>query len=273
MLTSKKRISIVAAIFTFTMGAVHAQEKIVLGGAGSMIPVAQNLAQAFQAKNPGTNIEVLPRSMGSTAGIQELAAGRINVALVARLLRPEETSKLAYQALGRVPVVFAVNKDVPVMALKETQICDLFSGKVKSWREVGGGDQAVSVLTRNEDDGTKEAVRKNVACFKDLKESADASVLVRSPAMVSGLRTQPGTIGMTELNTVGSAGGAFKAVALDGVVASAETVRSGKYKLVKDYGFATTGAPQGLARRFLEFANSPEVQKLLAEDGIVTKAR
>jgi phosphate transport system substrate-binding protein len=271
MLTSIKRISLAAAIFS--IGTVYAQEKIVLGGAGSMIPVAQNLAQAYQAKNPGTKIEVLSRSMGSTAGIHELTAGRINVALVARLLRPEEKAKLVIQALGRVPVVFAVNKDVPVTALSESQICDLFTGKIRSWREVGGGDQAVSVLTRNEDDGTKEAVRKNVACFKDLKESADAAVLVRSPAMVSGLRAQPGTIGMTELNTVATAGGAFKALVLDGVAASPETVRSGKYKLVKDYGFATDGAPQGLARRFLEFANSPEAQKILAEDGIVTKAR
>ena len=271
MFSSIKRISIVAAIFS--IGTVQAQEKVIVGGAGSMIPVAQELAQAFQAKKPGTKIEVLPRSMGSTAGIQELAAGRINIALVARPLRPEEKSKLAYQALGRVPVVFAVNKDVPVTALTESQVCDLYTGKIKSWSEVGGGSQKVGVLTRNEDDGTKEAVRKNVPCFKDLKESADASVLVRSPAMVSGLRAQPGTIGMTELNTVTSAGGAFKALALDGVAASPDTVRSGKYKLVKEYGFATNGTPQGQARSFLEFANSPEAQKILAEDGIVTKGR
>jgi len=139
MFSSIKRISIVAAIFS--IGTVQAQEKVVVGGAGSMIPIAQNLAQAFQAKNPGTRIEVLPRSMGTTAGIQELTAGGSTSRwLRARCARTKK-SKLAYQALGRVPVVFAVNKDVPVTALTESQVCDLYTGKIKSWSEVGGGSQ------------------------------------------------------------------------------------------------------------------------------------
>ena len=215
----------IAAMVLFA-GAAGAQEKVTLGGAGSMIPVSQELAKAFQAKN---------------------------------VLRP----------LGRAPVVFAAGKDVTVTGLKDTQVCDLFSGKATSWKDVGGSELKVTVLTRNEDDGTKEAVRKNVACFKDLKESPDASVLIRSTAMISGLRSQPGAIGMTELDVVEDAKGAFKALALDGVAASAETVRSGKYRLVKEYGYATQGEPQGLAKRFLDFVTSPDAGKILAANGIV----
>ncbi len=165
--------------------------------------------------------------------------------------------------------MFATGKDVTVAGLKEAQVCDLFAGKVKSWKEVGGTDLKVTVLTRNEDDGTKEAVRKHLACFKDLKESPEASVLIRSSAMVSGLRSQPGAIGMTELDEVDDAKGAFKALALDGVAASPDTVRSGKYKLVKDYAYVTQGEPTGLAKRFVDFATSPEANKILASNGIV----
>jgi phosphate transport system substrate-binding protein len=262
-----KRASIVAVCLCAV--SVWAQAQIVIGGAGSMIPIAQELAKAFQASNPGSSVEVISASMGSTGGIKALEAGRVNIALVARLLRPEEKAKLVYRPIGRVPVVFAVHKDIAASTLKESQVCDLFSGKIKLWSEVGGGNQKVIALTRNEDDGTKEAVRNSVACFKALRESPDAVVITRSAAMISGLSTQSGTIGITELNNVNDSKGAIKALALDGVNASPETVSNGKYKLVKDYGFATNSEPQGLARRFLDFSGSAEAQKILTGDGIV----
>jgi phosphate transport system substrate-binding protein len=257
------------AAMVLCSGAAVAQEKVVLGGAGSMIPVAKDLAKAFHAKNPGSQIEVIPTTMGSTGGINALATGKVGIALAARSLKTEEKASNVYRHLGRTPVVFATSKDVTVTSLKSSQVCDLFSGKAKSWKDVGGADLKVTVLTRNEDDGTKEAVRKHVACFKDLKESPDAAVLIRSTAMLSGLQTQSGVIGITELDAVENATGAFKALALDGVTASPDTVRNGKYKLVKDFGFATRGEPQGLAKRFLDFAVSPEAGKILAENGIV----
>jgi phosphate transport system substrate-binding protein len=264
---SISRISIAAMVLF--VGTASAQEKVVLGGAGSMISVATELAKAFQAKNPGAPIEVIPTTMGSTGGINALATGKVTVALAARTLKPEEKEKNVLRPIGRAPVVFAVAKDVTVTGLKESQVCDLFSGKVTSWKEVGGTDLKVAVFTRNEDDGTKEAVRKNVACFKDLKESPDAAVLIRSSAMLSSLASKSGAIGITELDAVNDSKGAFKALALDGVTSSPETVRSGKYKLVKDYAFVTHGEPQGLAKRFLDFLASPEAGKILVANGIV----
>lgn len=258
------------AVMVLFVGTAGAQEKLVLGGAGSMIPVAKELAKAFHAKNPGSQIEVIPTTMGSTGGINALATGKVTIALAARTLKPEEKARNVLRPLGRAPVVFATSKDVTVTGLKDAQVCDLFAGKAKSWKDVGGADLKVTVLTRNEDDGTKEAVRKNVACFKDLKESPDASVLIRSSAMLSGLQSQSGAIGITELDAVENATGAIKALALDGVTASTETVRNGKYKLVKEYGFATQGEPQALAKRFLDFTASPEAGKILAANGIVS---
>ena len=257
------------AAMVLCSGTAIAQEKVVLGGAGSMISVTKDLADAFLAKNPGAAVEVIPTTMGSTGGINALASGKVTVALAARPLKSEEKARNVLLPLGRAPVVFAAGKDVTVSGLNESQVCDLFAGKVKSWKEVGGTDLKVTVLTRNEDDGTKEAVRKHLACFKDLKESPDASVLIRSSAMLSGLRSHPGAIGMTELDAVDDAKGAFKALALGGVTASPDTVRNGKYKLVKDYAYVTQGEPTGLAKRFVDFATSPEASKILASNGIV----
>lgn len=264
---SFKRISIVVTALC-AQGAI-AQEQLVLGGAGSMIPLAQEIAAAFQAAHPGVKVEVIPGSMGSNGGLKALEAGKVDIALVARLLSADEQARVAYRGLGRVPVVFAVHRDVPVGGVRESQVCDLFAGRVKSWSEVGGGMQKVIALTRNEDDGTKEAVRKNVGCFRELKEGADAVVITKSAAMITGLGNQPGTVGMTELNAVLKSKGALKALAIDGVAASAESVANGKYRVAKDYGFVTKGEPQGLARRFLDFARGPAARQLLLEAGVV----
>ena len=233
-----------------------------------MIPLVQEIAKAFQAGNPGANVEVIAGSMGSTGGIKALEAGKVNIALVARPLRPEERAKFVYRPLGKAPVVFAIHKDVASAGLKESQVCDLFSGQIKSWSEVGAGSQKVTVLTRNEDDGSKESVRNNVGCFKSLRESPDAVVITRAAAMISGLKSQAGTIGIAELNVVLDSKGAIKMLALDGIEPSLDNANNGKYKLIKTYGFATNGEARGLARRFLDFAKGPQVQKILAQEGV-----
>ncbi len=158
---------------------------------------------------------------------------------------------------------------MPVSGLKESQVCDIFGGGATSWSEVGGSGAKITALSRNEDDGTKEAVRTHVACFKSLKEAPQVAVLVRSSAMTMRLESEPGTIGMTELAAVDASRGAFKALALDGVGPSAEAVRSGKYKLVKDYAFVTRGEPKGVARQFLEFTRSADARRILGANGVI----
>ena len=160
--------TILAATVLLNAGLVVAQESVIMGGAGSMIQVAQGLAQAFEAKNPGAKIQVVPTTMGSTGGINAIASGKVTVALAARGLKAEESTKLKYHPLGRSAVVIAVNKAVPLSALTSSQVCDLFGGKYKSWHDVGAAEQKVDVLTRNEDDGSKESVRANIPCFKNL---------------------------------------------------------------------------------------------------------
>jgi phosphate transport system substrate-binding protein len=249
--------------------SVWAQEQVVIGGPGSMLPVAQALSKAFISANPGAKVEVISSRMGSSGGIKALEAGRITVALLARAMTAEEKSKHAYRAIGRVPVVFAVHKSVTVGTLKEAQLCDLYAGKIKTWSEVGGDAQKITALTRKEDVGAKDAVRKNVGCFKELREGPDTVALNRPEEMLAGLTSRPGTIGIVELGDVTDAKGAIKALDIDGVSASPEAVGSGKYKVAKNYGLATKGEPLGLVRKFIDFMGTPEGQKILIQDGIV----
>ncbi len=265
-----KIIGIIAAfIFSIYSGSLLAQEKVMLGGSGGMLPTMQDLAKAYLAKNPSDPIEVMPSSIGSSGGIKAAEAGRVAIGLTARPLRPEEKAKLVYRLLGTMPALVAVHKDVPVANLSEAQICDIYAGKIVTWKEVGGPGDKIAVLTRNEDDASKEVFRQYVSCFKSLKETPEAVVLTKSAEMTAALGNRPHTIGLTDYAAILKAEGRFKPVSIDGLAPSPESVRSGKYKILKEFGVVTLGEPQGIAKKFLDFVKSPEGEQILSKNGVV----
>jgi len=267
------KVGFVIAVAALALSATSAlaQEEIVIGGAGSIVPVVQELSKAYLAKNAGERIRIIPESVGSTGGIKATAAGRFSIGLTGRPLRPEEQATLVYRELGAMPVVFAVNGGVPVASLSQSQVCDIYAGKVSTWKEVGGKDMKVIPLTRNEDDSDKEAVRKVVGCYGTLQESRSVIMLTKGSEMSAALGAREGTIGLTTYANASKAGGRYKALALDGVAPSVAAVQSGQYKLVKAFAVVTRGAPTGSVKRFLDFTASPEGAEILARAGLVTK--
>lgn len=262
---------IAAAGLALNAATVLAQEEVVIGGAGSIVPVMQELSKAYLAKNAGERIRVVAESVGSTGGIKATAAGRFSIGLTGRPLKPEEQSTLLYRELGAMPVVFAVNGRVPVASLSQAQVCDIYGGRVSTWQQVGGTDMKIIPLTRNEDDSDKETVRKVIGCYGELKESGSVIMLTKGSEMSAALGAREGTIGLTTIASASKSGGRYKALALDGVAPSTAAVQKGQYKLVKVFAVVTRGAPTGSVKRFLDFTTSPEGAEILAQAGLVIK--
>jgi phosphate transport system substrate-binding protein len=255
-------------VLSIVPGLLSAQEEITVGGAGAMVPFMQELATAYQAKHPTDRVEILTESLGSTGGIKAAEAGRIAIGLTARPLNAGEGKKLVYRLIGRTPLIVGLHRDIPVNSLTESQICDIFAGRIRTWKEVGGDQSPIVVLTRNED-GTKEAFRAHMKCFKALREGSDAIIMPTPDAMSEALVRRPATIGLTDLAVLLQVQGGFKALAIEGLAPTIDTMRSGKYKWVKEFGVVTAGAPQGGVKRFLDFAVGPEGERILARHGVV----
>lgn len=267
----KKTLALAALGLLIGTVDIAAQEQIMVGGAGSMVPLMQELAKAYQTKHAGDRIEIMPKSLGSSGGIKATDAGRLAIGLTGRPLKASEQGKLVHRGLGVMPVVIAVHRDVPVATLKEAQICAIFSGQVTSWKDLGGPDAKILPLTRNEDDSDKEALRAMVGCYKDLKEAAHVVVLTKGSEMTAALGSRPGTIGLTTYAATLKASGAFKAVAIEGVAPAPDSVRADRYKLVKNFGVVTVGEPRGLAQRFLTFVAGPEGEQIMTQTGVVVR--
>jgi phosphate transport system substrate-binding protein len=247
------------------------QGKVVVGGAGSMVPMMQELARAYEAKKGPQGIEFMTNSLGSGGGIKGVEAGRLAVGLTGRPLKDNEKGAVVYRQLAVMPVVIAASSSLSVNGLTAAQLCGIYSGAIKSWKLVGGADVPIVPLTRNEDDSDKEALRDQVGCYKGLKESGDVVVLSSGGGMTSALAARPTAIGLTSYEAVLKSQGRLKALALDGVEPTADAVTTGKYRLVKDFAVVTRGEPQGAVKELLEFARSAEGSRILASGGLVPR--
>lgn len=248
--------------------SAHAQERVVIGGAGAHLPVMTSLAEAYRMRQSSDVIEVVAKQTGSTGAIRGVEAGALTVGLTSRPLHGDEQRALVYRVYGRTPLVIGVHPDVSVKSLTERQLCAIFSGRITSWKDLGGPDARIVVLTRNED-GTKSTVREQIACFRDLTETPDAVVMTKAAAMGDALSRRASTIGLIDLVGLIDAERRFKAVAIDGVVPSVASLRSGQYRLSKTFGVVTLGEPQGAVRRFLNFVTGPEGERIMGRHGLV----
>lgn len=261
----KKLLLIVLALITPFAAAAHA-ENIRLAGSGQMVPLITELGKGYMKKHPQDTVEVNQKSLGQVGGVMAVNNGAIDIAMSARRLdRNEKMLPVQAYEIAIVPGLFAVNSSVAVKALTSRQICDIYGGKIRNWREVGGADAPIVALTRPESDSTKIAVRQGVACFKDLKEHGDVVPLPKAKDMFNALTTKPGAIGMIDTSALSDAGGKAKALKLDG----RDVSPASHWPILHNYNLVV-GKNRGEAvKRFLQFIRTPEGQSIIKKEKAV----
>ena len=247
-----------------------AAETIVLDGSTGMLPLAQALATAYHQRSSEPQVET-GKGLGTGARLQALAEGKIQIALASHGIKPEDVQKgnLKIIEVAKGAIVFAVNASVPLTNLTEAQVCEIYSGKVRSWHPLGGPDRPIAVLTRPPTEVDPEVIRAKVGCFKELKEVETATVMARGGDMAKGLADTPAAIGMTSMTVVEQSGGTVKALTLNGVAPTAEQVKSGRYFLTRDFLFVIKGEPTPPIKKFLDFVLSPDGDRVILANGAV----
>jgi phosphate transport system substrate-binding protein len=262
-----KKIILMIALAIF--GATAAQaETIKIGGSGSMISLLTQLGKSYVKKHPQDAVEVNQKSLGQPGGIAALNAGAVDIAMSATDLLPDQL-KLGVKPIeiAMVAGVVAVSSNVTAKELSSQQLCDIYSGKIKNWKQVGGADAPIQPYTRPESDSTKMAFRKGFACMANVKEAPEIMNLAKSQDMHNALETKPNSIGPVDAIALTMAKGKFKALKIDGK--SPEDHVSGKWPFVL-HNNLVLGKNQGDAvKRFLGFIKSPEGQSIIKGDKAV----
>lgn len=230
-------------------------------GSTSIQPFAELLAQEYTKKNPGEVGD--PQGGGSTAGLQAVATGLAQIGMCSRSLSDEEAKQFTPVTVARDGLAIIVNPANPVSALTTQQIRDIFTGRIKNWKEIGGKDELIRVITREDGSGTRESFQ-HLVMGKE-KIARDALVQESNGAVRELVKGNPAAVGFMSLGLVQKE---VKALVVDGEQPTAENVLSGKYKLVRPFLFVTKGPPTPKAQKFIDFVLSPDGQKILESEGL-----
>lgn len=260
----KRIIALLAALTVAATASVATAETVKIAGSGGLIAMVTELGNAYMKKYPAETIEVNQKSLGREGGIMAINKGTVDIAMLASIDAKDKSLPLNLTEFAIIPVLFAVHPSVTVKALSGQQLCDIYSGKITNWSQVGGANAPITVLTRPENESAKIGARSGLACFKSLTEAATAISLAKSADMTSTLGKSPNTIGM--INTIALADLAGKVVAVkqDGKDVTATPVAQWPMKTVAV--FATRKTPSEATRKFISFVKSADGQAVIKKE-------
>lgn len=266
----KKAIGILASGLLFTLfgcAQMAPQQQveiqtITLPGTGDSTDILRELAQNYSAKFPERQV-IIPDSISTDGGIRVVGEGKFDVARIARLPNAAEIAKWGdykYVEFAKIPVTFVVSRDAGVTDLDERQICDIMTGEITNWKEVGGNDLPIDVQSRPDIGSNMQAIRKNIGCAKDIVVTPKATYQYRNGDLINGMKTLSGAIGYMPLSE--ALINDIQTVSLNGVAPD-----EANYKLGIGLGFTWIKSMPKEAAAFIEYLQSEEAQQVMRLTG------
>lgn len=253
-------LSLISIIVLF-MGCQRSKAGITVAGSTSVEPFAELLAEEYMHRNPKSHVYV--QGGGSTAGIEAVRSGVAHIGMSSRHLVEKEKDLHAVM-IARDAIAIIVHLKNPVQDLVLLKAKDIFAGKIKNWKELGGADSAIVLVTREEGSGTREAFQKMVMGKEEI--ALEALVQDSNGAIRQVVTGDPNAIGYISLGLVNER---VRALKISGVVPDFENIETGRYQFIRPFLFVFTGEPSGEAKSFMDFVMSPEAQRLLNKEGLV----
>ncbi len=256
-------------LLTLVLFAGNVFAGITIKGSTTVLPIAQAAAEEFMDQNPDVDISV--QGGGSSVGLASIIEGTCDIGDASRSIKDKELVLAANKGIKPKAHVVAmdgiaviVNSGNGVGNLTIEQIKDIYTGKVSDWSQVGGTGGKIVVISRDSSSGTYEAF--NELALKKAKVRNDALLSASNQAVVTTVAKTRGAIGYAGLGYLSEE---VKALTVNGVECSKDTVLSGNYPLARPLFMYTNGKPSGDVKSFMDFVLSAEGQIIVEEQGFV----
>ena len=238
---------------------------ISLAGSTSMEKLCEAMSESFMEKYP--NITVTAEYTGSGAGIESLEAGSVDIGNSSRNLKDSELEAGAVENVVAIDgIAVIVDKDNTVTDLTSDDLAKIYKGEVTNWSELGGSDEAIVVIGRENGSGTRTAFEE----LLDLQDACKyAQELDSTGGVLAKVASTPGAIGYVSLDVVDDS---VQAVKLDGVEASEESILAGNYKLSRPFVMATMGdisEQNDLVKTWFDYIGSDEGKNVITGLGLI----
>lgn len=237
--------------------------KITISGSTSVGPTIEVLAEAYQ-KNSDVKIEV--QQPGSSAGIKNTIDGTSDLGMSSRDLKDEETADVEGTQIAIDGIAVVTNTANKVKDLKVDQVKDIFTGKITNWKEVGGEDAPIVVISREEGSGTRDGFQ-DILGFESEELTKDATISDGSGNVKSTVEGNENAIAYISFGYLDDTLNDLK---IDGVEANDENVVAGKYPISRPFLVVNKkDAMTDNAKAFVDFIMSEEGQNIISEEGFI----
>lgn len=258
----KRTMAMTAALIVLAVaGCGPRKAAFTMAGSTAFMPFAEKLAEQYMAGNPGVNITV--QGGGSAVGIQSALSGAAQVGMVDLVHLPEEAKQLSATVVARDGIVVVVNPANKVANLTMAQVRDLFNGKIRNWKQVGGADAPVTVVSREAGSGTRSSFEEIVG---QVELTKDALIQDSNGTIRETVAMDANALGYLSHGLVNDK---VKAVRVDGHDCTAAEIAGGGYPLVRPIFLLTKGEPAPEIAGFIAYVLSPEGQRTIEGDGLL----
>ncbi|MFH0791382.1 MAG: phosphate ABC transporter substrate-binding protein [Candidatus Omnitrophota bacterium] len=260
------------------------KNSIQIKGSDTMVNLGQAWAEKYMEQNPVDFVAVT--GGGSGTGFSSLISATCDIAMSSRNIKEKEillakqkgiNSNEIKVALDGLAVV--VNPANTVGKLTIDQLAGIFTGRISNWKEVGGKDEKIVILSREVNSGTHVYFKEHVLRKGDSnsqEEFAPGALLLSSSQAiadeVAGNSAAIGYYGMGYISVKQKSVAVAKDDKAEYVAPVIENVLNGKYPISRPLFFYTNGSPQGIVKKFVDFALSKQGQEIvLATDFVPVK--
>lgn len=252
-------------------------KSITIKGSDTMVQLMSAWAEGFKKTNPGIDVSVT--GGGSGTGIAALINGTTDICAASRPLQDKETDQAKQKnvtpkeyIVARDGLAVMVNKDNPVKELTMEQVKKIYTGVFKSWKEVGGPDQPITVLSRENSSGTYVFFQEHVMNKEDYTK--DAKLMTATSTIVQTVNSDKWAIGYGGIAYALAGGVKIVDVKKDAnapaVTPSDKTVLDGTYPIARPLYLYFNGEPKDNMKAFLDYCLSDAGQKIVKEIGYIT---
>lgn len=243
--------------------------KVTVSGSSALLPLAKDAAKKFKAKNDQVSITL--NAGGSGTGLKQVSEGSVDIGnsdVFAKEKLPEaKAADLVDHKVAVTVMAPVVSKEIGtnVKSLTKAQLQDIFTGKVTNWKDVGGPDEAVVLITRPSTSGTRALFTKYALDGKEelsnkSMETDDSGTLVQTVSQTKGAIGYVALSYLMNNNTV-------TPLAIDGVEPTLDNVYNGKYPVWGYEHMYTKGEATGAVKAFIDFILSKDYSADIEKQG------
>lgn len=246
--------------------------QVVIAGSTSVQPLSEAIAKEYMKDHK--NVKITVQGGGSGQAVKSIKEGIAKIGALSREVKSDEKADAGKEyVFAKDGVAVVVHKGVKVDNLTMEQIKKIYTGEITNWKELGGEDAPIAVVTREEGSGTRGAfteitgvMAKNAGGNEIDKTTTKAIVQPSTGAALETVKSTPYSVGYVSLEALNDS---VKAVSIEGIKISKETVLDGTYKISRPFIYIVGKKVDTATQEFIDFVMSNAGQKLIEKNGFI----